>query len=109
MNGITRASEIAREVTGDYQRRRKPRYDLGAVPKLFQVGDLVKVRCKPRGLDESRLFQLHWTMPYRVEQVRGVNLQLFNVRAGQTRIEHPDHCTKLNKSLKDVAVDPKRK
>jgi len=105
-NGITRATEIAREVTGEYQRRMKAHYDLGAVPKLFEVGDLVKIRRKTRGLDESRLFQLHWTMPFRVTRVRGVNLELVNVRTGQTRVEHHDHCSKLNRALEDAGVDP---
>jgi transposase InsO family protein len=63
--------------------RSKDKYDLGAVPRTFKVGDLV--RTLNRSLNVNSKFKEKWSrVLYKVQRVLGINLELL----------HP-HTTKL--------------
>ena len=84
----------------------KETYDLGAVNKYFKIGDIVKIRKHNRGPGESKTFVARWSAPYRVVEVKGVDLVLEHCKTGENKRVHHNECAHTVLVPEDAGIDP---
>ena len=92
---LARTFASVRENLRAFHQREKDRYDLGAVERVFKVGDQVRVRIKSRQKGPSK-FQSHWSGVHEVLRVRGV---VVTVRELSTGREYNTHHDRLSNPL----------
>ena len=85
----SRAFATVRENTRSFHQSEKDRYDLGAVERVFQLGDLVRVRLKSRHKGPSK-FQSEWSGPYEVCCAKGIVFTLNELSSGRKYVTHHD-------------------
>ena len=78
-----------RENLKSFHQREKDHYDLGAVERVFRVGDRVRVRIKSRQKGHSK-FLSEWSEPHEVLDVRGVVVTLRELSTGREYRTHHD-------------------
>jgi hypothetical protein len=82
--------------------RSKDKYDLGACPRTFKVGDLV--RTLNRSLNVNSKFKEKWsTVLYKVQRVLGINLESLHPQTNKTVIVHHD---KVSNPIHDMRDEP---
>ena len=86
---LSRAFATVRETTRSFHQREKDRYDLGAVEKVFQPWDLVRVRLKSRQKGPST-FQSEWSSLHKVICAKGVVVTLKELFSGRKYVTHQD-------------------
>ena len=92
---LTRSFEVVRENLHSFHQREKDRYDLGAIDRIFNEGDQVRVRLKSRQKGNSK-FLSKWSGPHEVLKVRGV---VVTVRELSTMREYNTHHDRLSNPL----------
>ena len=80
---------LVRENLKSFHQREKDHYDLGAVERVFRVGDKVRVRVKSRQKGYSK-FLSEWSEPHEVLDVRGVVVTLRELSTGREYRTHHD-------------------
>jgi transposase InsO family protein len=80
---------LVRENLKTFHQREKDRYDLGAVERVFRIGDRVRVRIKSRQKGHSK-FLSEWSKPHKVIDVRGVVVTLRELSTGREYRTHHD-------------------
>ena len=80
---------LVRENLKTFHQREKDRYDLGAVERVFRIGDRVRVRIKSRQKGHSK-FLSEWSKPHEVLDVRGVVVTLRELSTGREYRTHHD-------------------
>ena len=80
---------LVRENLKSFHQREKDHYDLGAVERVFRVGDRVRVRIKSRQKGYSK-FLSEWSEPHEVLDVRGVVVTLREISTGREYRTHHD-------------------
>ena len=86
---LNRAFTSVRENLRAFHQREKDRYDLGAVERVFQVGDQVRVRLKSRQKGYSK-FHSQWSGIHEVLRVRGVVVTVRELSSGREYHTHHD-------------------
>ena len=81
--------EIVRQNLGLFIDGRKDRYDLGAVQRVFQPGDTVRVRFKARQPGHAK-FQSGWSGPHQIVESRGVVVTVREASTGRVYKTHHD-------------------
>ena len=80
---------LVRENLKSFHQREKDHYDLGAVERVFRVGDKVRVRIKSRQKGHAK-FLSEWSEPHEVLDVRGVVVTLRELSTGREYRTHHD-------------------
>ena len=100
------AYEAARESAFAASKRTKVYYDMGAIQKQFQVGDIVRIRMAPLN---RALTKLHskWSKLYRIVAVKGVVVTVKDPETEETNTVHVDRLAFSDPRLRDeIPLEP---
>jgi transposase InsO family protein len=86
---LSGAFESVRQHLKSFHQREKDHYDLGAIERIFQPGDRVRVRLKSRQKGHAK-FLSTWSEPHEVLSVRGVVVTLRELATGREYVTHHD-------------------
>ena len=87
---ISSACAVARETLRANQQREKDYYDSGAVSRLFQPGDIVRLRIKNLFAKPASKLASPWSGQYEVVEIRGVNVKVRGVNSREQLWVHHD-------------------
>ena len=87
---ISSACTVARETLHTNQQREKDYYDTGAVTRLFQPGDVVRLRVGNLFNKPASKLASPWSGQYEVVEVRGVNVKIRSLHSNEQLWAHHD-------------------
>ena len=87
---ISSACAVARETLRTHQQREKDYYDSGVVFRLFQPGDVVRLRIENLFAKPASKLASPWTDQHEVIEVRGVTVKVRNLKTDKTLWVHHD-------------------